>query len=314
MEPPCEAARERELSPPGGAASSGTQGGAETLPDDAPEICSLAQEAVEEATRRLDDEGDHWASTGKQDGVLLSNFTLPNVRLPMYRGLLQIPADVAPNLSDIAQVMLSHHGRRFHDLSYDRSYLLGRCGPSAALAISFTKASPVGGPNFSVSACGVQRTAAAGNDVGAGAPSAHIAERITVAYRSVPEHIIAPHEARIRELCGGVNVQSSHTRLKALDVLRRVDGSVRVGFLLHTDASTVKKLPAFLLRKLFANIPAAPLNLIAKMGKLRMTPQYNVALTGPDLSTEEVEERSLDGQRLQVSTLFRGILCGDDPL
>mmetsp|Transcript_24546 Transcript_24546/g.44629 ORF Transcript_24546/g.44629 Transcript_24546/m.44629 type:complete len:377 (+) Transcript_24546:22-1152(+) len=273
----------------------------EAVPRLAEEVQAISKQALASASAYFDDAGSRWTISGKEDGVQLSNLTVPNCRLPIFRGLLDIPAEKAPDLVDVAQVMLSSSCRRFYDQYYERGVLLERCGSSTGLVCTFNKPNPVEGPTFSISACGTARNNS----------SDSVCERLTVASAAVPEHIMQPHASRIKELCSGDDIKPAHMRLWALDALRREDGSLRVGFLLHTDASSVK-LPTFLLRKLISSAPAVPIHQIVLMASQGMTPRDTIAFTGPE--PEETEERMLNGRQVRVSKLFHDVFPDDPPL
>merc|ERR1712039_162508 len=121
---------------------------------------------------------------------------------------------------------------------FESSVVLARCGAHATLQCEFRKASPVNGRSFGIGACGMRRYTHTAHD-------GSVNECVTVALTAIPEDLVAPFSGRIQELSGGA--VRADAKLQAVDVLVRKDGTMRVGYLLHTDLSTVK-LPAFLLR------------------------------------------------------------------
>merc|ERR1711971_345654 len=99
----------------------------------AEEVREIAEDALVEAARYFDDASSSWSSLGNEDGVHLSSLPRPNSRLPIVRGLLEVAADEAPCMNDLAQVMLSYYCRRLWDPHFDKSTLLGGCGGSTGL-------------------------------------------------------------------------------------------------------------------------------------------------------------------------------------
>jgi len=256
------------------------------------EVRAIAEDALDKAQRYFDGAGGQWVSTTKEAGVQISNMYVQGERLPMIRGLLEVPASTAPRMEDIATVMLSHSGRRFFDPTYESTSLLEACSPGAALVCVFLKAIPSMPPRFQISAVGTRRTS-------------ERKERITKVIAKVPQDLAAPHMARVDDLRRGVEMCQAEDALWAADVVSYPDGRMRIGYLVLPSPSHVR-LPLLIVRKFLEKAPLQPITVMMKLAQSGMIPRHTVAFAGP--VPEETEEMVVGEHRVQVSVLLRGIL------
>lgn len=261
----------------------------------ASDLQRLSAEAVEEVLQRVDEGSSGrgaFESIGEEDGVQLSSLVLPGAKLPLLLAVRDRSAGSSPPLDSLAAVMLSHHCRKFFDPLYERNVMLQMCGPDVALLCCHQRSTPVSSPSFWVNVAAVRRTTGA-------------ASRLTLVMAGAPAPVVEHFQERIDRSSTEKRRQGT-MRLWALDALQREDGSMRLAFVLHTDANTLM-LPGFVVKKILSTAAAAMVGLVWKMSQFEMVPKSFVSFFEQDTDDPTGGVcREIAGQTVGISKMLLG--------